>query len=90
MFHFFFTENNVRTLTENRGIYDVADAMKTHSNSPELLEAACAVLLSLSMEGEPIIYSFLYIHISFEFVKVFINYVAVYDGKCNLDFVIDR
>ena len=46
-----FTEDNVRILTENQAIFAVVEAMKTHSNSPELLEAASAVILSLSMEG---------------------------------------
>jgi hypothetical protein len=48
---YYFPEDNVRTLTENQGIFVVVEAMKTHANSPELLEAACAVILSLSMEG---------------------------------------
>ncbi|KAK2150896.1 hypothetical protein LSH36_383g00000 [Paralvinella palmiformis] len=47
-------EDNVRTLTQNGGVYIVVDAIKGHLDNPELLESAFAVLLSLSIEDENI------------------------------------
>ena len=44
-------EDNARIVTEERGINDVMDAINTHAGCPELIEAAAAVLLSLSIEG---------------------------------------
>ena len=46
------TEDNVRIVTEGKGVVDVIKALKAHKTHAELVEAACAALLSLSMEGE--------------------------------------
>ena len=37
---------------------DVIDAINTHAGCPELIEAAAAVLLSLSIEGKSILETF--------------------------------
>ena len=46
------TEENGKIVTEEQGIHDIARAMKLHSNSSSLMEAACAALWSLCSAGE--------------------------------------
>ena len=46
------TENNARIVTVEKGLQDVVNTMKNHKMSAEVIEAASAALLSLSMEGE--------------------------------------
>ena len=51
-------EDNARIVTEERGVNDVIDAINTHAGCPELIEAAAAVFLSLSIEGKSILETF--------------------------------
>ena len=56
-FLIYFSEDNVRIVTEAQGVRQVICALKTHKYTPELVEAASSALVSLSMEGELIITS---------------------------------
>ena len=48
---FFSLDDNVRVVTEQRGVYDVINALKAHRQSAQLVESACAALIAISMEG---------------------------------------
>ena len=45
-------EANARIVTEERGLQDICQAMDTHMDKPQLMEAACSAIWSLSMEGK--------------------------------------
>ena len=47
-----FSEDNARIMTEEKGLRDIVKAIQTHFRFPELMEAACATLLSLSIVGK--------------------------------------
>ena len=47
----FIVEDNARIITEQKGVVDVINAIQIHMQYPELTEAAAAVLLSLTIEG---------------------------------------
>ena len=49
------TEDNVKIATEQKALHHVCSALKTHMNSPEVAEAASAALLSLTLNGEPVL-----------------------------------
>ncbi len=48
-------EDNAQIVTGEKGLHDVVNAMNTHFNHSELVESACAALLSLSIEGQYLI-----------------------------------
>ena len=48
---FLFLEENSKIVSAERGLLDIISAMKRYSDQPTLVEAACAALWSLSMEG---------------------------------------
>ena len=45
------SEDNVRLVTELGGVIDVLKALTQHVGNHGLVEAACAALMALSMEG---------------------------------------
>lgn len=45
------TESNARIVTEERGLKDICQAMASHKDAADLIEAACSAIWSLSMEG---------------------------------------
>ena len=47
-----FAEENAAIVTEEQGTQDIITAMRTHPDNCALLEAACAALWTLSVEGE--------------------------------------
>lgn len=46
-----FTEDNTGAATQDGGVDVVVGVLQTHADSPRVVEAVCAVLLSLAMEG---------------------------------------
>ena len=48
---FLFLEENSKIVSAERGLLDIISAMNRYSDQPTLIEAACAALWSLSMEG---------------------------------------
>ena len=46
-----FTEENTAIITEEQGTTDIVNAMREHDSNAALLEAACAALWTLSVEG---------------------------------------
>ena len=44
-------EANARIVTEERGLQDICQAMDTHQDICDVMEAACSAIWSLSMEG---------------------------------------
>ena len=60
-FAILYVEDNARIVTEEKGVNDIVATMKKHMASPEVIEAAEAVLLALSMEGT-CTYIYTYIH----------------------------
>ena len=44
-------EENAKIVTEEQGIQDIVNAMNAHGTNAALLEAACAALWTLSVEG---------------------------------------
>ena len=50
-FLLFFSGNNVKIATEEKGIKDVCTVLKLHMRSGPVAEAACAAILALSLDG---------------------------------------
>jgi len=46
-----FIDANLEILTKEKGVSDVCKALDCYKEEPELVEAACSTLWSLSMEG---------------------------------------
>jgi hypothetical protein len=46
------SEDNSKMVTEERGLCDVCKTMSRFSKNPDVVEAAAAAILSLSLEGE--------------------------------------
>lgn len=51
LLRFLFLEENSKIVSAERGLLDIISAMNRYSDQSTLIEAACAALWSLSMEG---------------------------------------
>ena len=50
-----FTDGNAKQVTEDQGLQAVCEALSCHDDCSELVESACAAILSLCMEGRIIL-----------------------------------